>query len=115
MYIYQATLVEVTDGDSVQLLVDFGFRISQHQRMRLAGIDAPETRTAAGKAARAYLASIIPTGAFVIRTEKDRKEKFGRYLVHIVLPDGSTVNEAMVAAGHARPYDGGKRLPEVAP
>jgi micrococcal nuclease len=45
MYIYQAQLDRVIDGDTVDAMVDLGFSTWKHVRIRLAGIDAPETRT----------------------------------------------------------------------
>lgn len=78
--------------------------------MRLVGLDAPERSTEEGKAATAWIVSELATrgNACTVRTVKDRKEKYGRFLG--VFFFGSWVlNDALVAAGHARKYDGGKR------
>lgn len=110
MYEYRATLLRVVDGDTVHLEVDLGLDVRLQIGTRLAGIDAPELNTLAGKASRDYLRLLIPPGTPVtVRTEKDRREKYGRYLVWITMLDGVDVNGLLVAEGHARPYDGGAR------
>lgn len=107
-YAYRATLVRVVDGDTVDLEMDLGFRITHALRVRLLGIDAPELRGAtreAGAAARDALhAMVAPAsegGALLVRTHKgDRRDGFGRYLA--TLFDGEVnINARMVEAGQA--------------
>lgn len=110
-YIRNATMVRVVDGDTVDLNVDLGCDISVKMRCRLDGINAPEMKTAEGKASKAYLEQLFPAGTeLVVQTVKDRKEKYGRYLA-VLFGDGVTgsVNDALVAQGLAASYDGGKR------
>lgn len=111
-YEYAALVVAVVDGDTVDLDIDLGLRTFRRDRFRLAGVDAPELRAAdpePGRAAKAELARLLPMGAAVtVRTEKDRTEKYGRWLA-TVLNGAVNVNERMVTGGFAKPYDGGPR------
>ena len=88
MFTYQTKLIEVIDGDTVDLLIDLGFGVHVKERCRLYGIDAPEMPTEAGKAAKAYLESLIgaATGELYVATRKmtrkpkEKTDKYGRYL-----------------------------------
>lgn len=112
-----ATIVGVVDGDTVDVLIDFGFRLRQDHRVRLAGIDAPEVNAAGpeGEAARDWLRARLPVGQAVELVTVKPKDKFGRFLATVwrVTSDGRTemdsVNAELVANGLARPYDGGAR------
>lgn len=104
-YTYSATIVRVVDGDSAYAEVSLGFHLKLEISMRLEGINAPELNTAAGKLARDYLKSLIPAGtAVLIRTYKDPKDKYGRWLARIYR-DKVDVNKEMLAAGHAVEYN----------
>ena len=125
MFPYQAKLFQVIDGDTVDLLIDLGFGVHVRERCRLYGIDAPEMPTEAGKAAKAYLESLIgaATGELFVATRKmtrkpkEKTDKYGRYLA--VLYDGgydveadvdeikinmmpTSINSRMIYAGHAK-------------
>ena len=96
MFTYQAKLIEVIDGDTVDLLIDLGFGVHVRERCRLYGIDAPEMPTAQGQAAKAYLESFIGAAAGdlhvqtikMARRPKEKTDKYGRYLA--VLYDATT-------------------------
>ena len=110
MYEYQATVERIVDGDTVELLVDLGFKIRVSWVIRLAGINAPEKNTPEGKDALTYLASLIPPGTGItLHSIKDHQEKYGRYLGVLVDARGQDINYLMVATRHAVEYDGGKR------
>jgi micrococcal nuclease len=112
---YVKKVSKVVDGDTIDVEIDLGFDISFSSRVRLAGIDTPESRTAdkmekvLGLEAKAYLKHQIESAkAVVIKTEKmDSSEKYGRILGWVFL-DGATVslNEKMIADGHAWGYMG---------
>lgn len=108
LYEYNARVLRVVDGDTVQLDVDLGFDIRQRMTVRLYGINAPEMSTPGGKPARDHLVGMLPTGATVrLETLKDRKEKYGRYLARIYAEspaDMLDVNAKMIEDGHAVPY-----------
>lgn len=109
MYDYRAVVRSVHDGDSLRVDIDLGFGIwTSNQALRLYGLDAPELGTAEGSAARDWLRLILPVGTRVaIRTEKDRGDKYGRWLATVRNELGeNTVNELAIAMGHAKPWDG---------
>jgi micrococcal nuclease len=110
-YVRQATIVSITDGDTVVLDTDLGCDIRLTQKCRLSGINAPEKNTQAGKDAKKYIESLLAVGdSIVIKTYKDEKEKYGRYLAVLFLPNSQvSVNQTMIDAGHAVPYNGEKR------
>lgn len=97
-------VTRVVDGDSVKIavLVDVG-------TLRVVGIDAPELATAAGKQSKRFAESILPLGHVLLVRLEQQREKFGRLLGNIQLPDGEWLSEAMVSQKYARRYDGGKR------
>ena len=116
---YVKKVTKVVDGDTIDVEIDLGFDISFSSRVRLAGIDAPESRTkdkmekALGLEAKAYLKSQIDSAkTVVIKTEKmDSSEKYGRILGWLFL-DGSEVsmNEKMIADGYAWGYLGDTKV-----
>lgn len=108
MFEYWASPRRFIDGDTVELDIDLGFHIVYTEKVRLAGIDAPERGTDAGRDAASWLRVNMPSSIFV-RTEKDRKEKYGRYLAWLWPIDlaqdyrrENSLNMLMVAAGMAR-------------
>ena len=115
MYEYRAKVAYIHDADTVRLDVDLGFGVwTRRQPFRLFGIDAPELGSEAGRAARDWLRDLLPVGTdLIVLTHKDKGDKFGRMLadLYLVTPDGSnlSINDQLIDAGHARPYDGGTR------
>lgn len=103
-YVYAAKLVKVTDGDTVVLEVDLGFRLKATMPIRLLGINAPEIRDLAGRLARQWVTDWFTANpSFTVATAKD-PEKYGRWLGVIHPYSGASLNEALVAAGQAVPY-----------
>jgi micrococcal nuclease len=120
MYEYHVKKVNnVVDGDTIDVDIDLGFDISFSSRVRLAGIDTPESRTTnkaekvLGLEAKEYVKSKIKDAKdIVIKTEKmDSSEKYGRILGWLFL-DGSkvSVNEQMIAEGYAWGYLGDTKV-----
>lgn len=115
MFEYKAIVIKVVDGDTVDVQVDLGFDTFRNVKLRLKGINTPETRTkdteekTAGMAAKARLAQLIYGLEVVVKTYKDRSEKYGRYLADIFLDDGRCVNSILLEEGYAKPYNGEKR------
>lgn len=103
MFEYQAQVVKVIDGDTVDLLCDLGFHVRIAIRTRLLGIDAPELGTPAGKAARDWLTAEL-TGACTVRTFRVPGDKYGRWLAVITHPVLGDVAAALMAKGHAAGY-----------
>ena len=112
MYTYKAKLDRVIDGDTVDANIDLGFDITIHKRIRLAGIDTPESRTrdfeekARGLASKDKLIELLGDGNFVL--ESKEVGKYGRVLgtLHI---DDMNINDTLVKEGFAVEYDGGTK------
>jgi micrococcal nuclease len=114
MYEYRVKKVTgVVDGDTIDVELDLGFNISYSQRVRLAGIDTPESRTTDKKEKALRLKDVLSKAqVIVIRTElPDSSEKYGRILGWLFL-DGAekSVNEALVADGYAWGYLGDTKI-----
>lgn len=120
MYEYLVKKVtKVVDGDTIDVEIDLGFSISFSSRVRLAGIDTPESRTTnkeekvLGLEVKKKLGDLINNAkSIVIRTEKmDSTEKYGRILGWLYLDGESlSVNEALVAGGYAWGYLGDTKV-----
>ena len=124
MYEYYVRKVEnVVDGDTIDVLIDLGFDILFASRVRLAGIDTPESRTkdlaekALGLEAKEYLKKALKDAkSVVIKTEKmDSSEKYGRILGWVYV-DGNTVsiNDMMINDGYAWGYLGDTKVKDFA-
>jgi len=112
MYEYRAVVIRVVDGDTVDLHIDQGLEIYRLTRVRLASINTaelnspnPEQRELAQRA-QDWLRAKLPAGTqTTIKTFKDRREKYGRYLVMVYLDgDEVSINEQLVSNGLAVPY-----------
>ena len=115
MYEYKAIIRRVVDGDTVDITLDLGFDILYNNRIRLVGINTPESRTrdleekARGLAAKDRVLELCPVGSTVtVKTQKDGKGKYGRILGEIFVGD-INVNQQLVSEGHAVEYFGGKK------
>jgi micrococcal nuclease len=116
MYEYFVKEVKsVVDGDTIDVVLDLGFNILYAQRVRLAGIDTPESRTkdraekALGLEAKDYLKKkLAGAKTVVIRTEKlDSSEKYGRILGWLYVDgSGESINNQMIEDGYAWGYLG---------
>lgn len=108
VYERTATVGKVVDGDTLHLYVDLGCDITVAMTVRLAGLNAPETSTVAGRAAKAYVEKWVTTHGpvFRLRTAKDRREKYGRYLADLLpaIEGGPSLCQELLADGHAVPY-----------
>ena len=117
MYEYSCKIVRVVDGDTVDVDIDLGFGIIYaNQRIRLYGIDTPESRTRDltekkfGKLASRFLAESLGETS-VLRTRLDSKGKYGRILGEFLVYDAKTdrqmtVNEIMIRDHLAVAYHG---------
>ena len=112
MFEYKCKIVRVVDGDTVDVDIDLGFGVwLQKQRIRLYGIDTPESRTRDleekkyGLAAKNFLTKWLSGGGITIKTHKDAKGKFGRILGELWCFDVN-VNQKMIDQHHAVKYHG---------
>lgn len=110
-YLYNATITNVVDGDTVDALVDLGFSFFSKMRFRLYGIDTPEkndkspTVRALGNDASEYLKKTLTDKRVTVQSVE--KDKYGRWLAKITLaPDAQTINEQMITLGYAKAYFG---------
>jgi micrococcal nuclease len=120
MYEYRIkNVTNVVDGDTIDVDIDLGFNISFFSRVRLAGIDTPESRTrdlkekALGLESKEYLKAILKNAKnIVIKTEKpDSSEKYGRILGWLyVNGDTVSVNDHMIENGYAWGYLGDAKV-----
>lgn len=120
MYEYKCVIVRVIDGDTVDVDIDLGFDVwLKDQRIRINGIDAPESRTSDpvekifGLAAKAKVEELL-SPVMVLRTIIDRdgsdaKGKFGRILGDFILGNGRSIGEILVEEGYAARYYGQSR------
>ena len=115
MYRYKVSVVRVVDGDTVDVDIDLGFGMTyKKQRVRMLGIDTPESRTRDlvekkfGKASKAHLQSILERDD--IELVSHDKGKFGRILGELFLGDSSySINQQMIDEHHAVAYTGGNK------
>ena len=114
MYEYAVKkIVKIVDGDTIDIEIDLGFSLTKKERVRLAGIDTPESRTrdleekAEGLLAKSFLEKQLDEAVDLrVKTEKDGK--YGRMLGW--LHDGDkNINKYMVIKGYAWEYEGGKK------
>ena len=112
MFEYKCKVTNVVDGDTVDVDIDLGFGVwLRDQRVRLHGIDTPESRTSDpseklyGKAAAEFLKKWLDGGDVTIKTHKDERGKFGRILGELWVFD-TNVNRKMIEEHHAVEYHG---------
>ena len=118
MYTYFVKSVDrVVDGDTIDISIDLGFDLTKKERVRLAGIDTPETRTKnlkekeMGYQATEFLEMhLMEATNLTVKTEKDGK--FGRMLgwLYKSEKDVTSINEIMIDEGYAWSYDGGTKV-----
>ena len=113
MYEYRIKeITKIVDGDTIDAIIDLGFDILHSARIRLYGIDTPESRTRDkvekkyGLMAKKYLTECLKTdNPITLQTHKEEKGKFGRILGEIIIDD-ININNMMVENYHAVPYHG---------
>lgn len=103
MYEYACRVVRVLDGDTVEVQIDLGFRLTYATKVRLAGIAAPELKTGEpGAKSKAMLTDLLldKPGVTVITIKGKEFEKYGRVLGTFMV-GGVNANVWMVAGGYA--------------
>jgi micrococcal nuclease len=118
-YIYRIKEIhKVVDGDTIDASIDLGFDISLEKRIRLAGVDTPESRTtdlkekAMGLESKEWLKKKLEGAKdIIIKTElPDSTEKYGRIIGHLFINRQETsLNNQMIDEGYALAYDGGTK------
>jgi len=130
-YIYRIrSIAKVVDGDTIDAAIDLGFDISLSKRIRLAGIDTPESRTKdeyekkLGLESKEWLKKHLEGAKdIIVKTElPDSTEKYGRIIGHLYVGDAEvsavnrkkSVNNQMIDEGYAWEYDGGTKKKDFA-
>ncbi len=122
-FVYRATLDRVVDGDTFDCILDLGFDVKLHkQRVRLHGIDTPESRTRdlaekkkglEAKARNKELLESVSSKSGYFRLKSYGVGKYGRVLGEIFIMDKDEkticINNQLITEGHAYVYDGGKK------
>ena len=116
MFEYSCKLVKVIDGDTIDIDIDLGFGVwLRNQRIRMYGIDTPESRTRDldekkyGLAAKAFLTEMLDDSHLILKTHKDERGKFGRILGEIWRTTNfadQSINNYMIEKHHAVAYYG---------
>lgn len=112
MYKYKAKIDRVVDGDTMDIVIDLGFKVTTHQRIRLQGIDTPETYSVKkdseeykkGMKAKNFVLKRVEenNSEAIIETEKDTG-KYGRYIATVWLADNSiSLNQELIDKGYAK-------------
>src|SRR6056300_23256 len=117
MYEYNCKIVRVVDGDTVDIDIDLGFGIwLRNERVRVLGIDAPETRTRdlaekeKGLESKAFVEGMLPVGSKQVLISKGFNGKFGRILGTFKFYDGlkdrwTDLSTIMIERGYAEVYN----------
>lgn len=114
-HVYRAKVLRIVDGDTIDVDLDLGFTVwMRKQRIRLAGIDTPESRTrnkeekVRGLLSKAKLKELCPTGSTIkVKTELDKERgKFGRILGTLINSEETNVNQFLIENNYAVAYHG---------
>jgi endonuclease YncB( thermonuclease family) len=117
-FFYEAKVDRIVDGDTVDFIIDLGFDVFHKARVRLHGVNTPETRTRdleekeLGIAAKDYVYDwLAATDSVFIKTIKDGSGKYGRILGYVYSDQSmlKCLNDDIIDSGHGEPYYGGKR------
>lgn len=112
MYTYKARLIRIVDGDTIDAEIDLGFDTIVRKRIRLYGINTPETRTKdlkekeKGLAAKQRLTELLKS-EFIVETILNKRGKYGRVLGTVYVMENEqkvNINETLVSEGHAVKY-----------
>lgn len=113
-WIYNAEVKKVIDGDTFDIVIDLGFDTLKKGRVRLYGVNTPESRTSnleekkMGLAAKEFTDQWLTAANHKVKIETiiDKNEKYGRVLARVWNETGECLNEAIVKSGLAREYFG---------
>ena len=113
-WIYNAEVKKVVDGDTFDIVIDLGFDTLKKGRVRLYGVNTPESRTKnieekkMGLAAKEFTDQWLTSSSHKVKIETiiDKNEKYGRVLAKVWNDAGACLNDDIIAAGLAREYFG---------
>ena len=88
-YTYEAAIDRVIDGDTLLVVIEVGFGIKVHDKLRLRGIDTPELGTPEGDRAKKFVQGLFPVGTtIIIKSHKSRTDTHGRFVVDVLYKEG---------------------------
>lgn len=108
MYTYNATVLKVIDGDTLQLNIDLGFRVGFKANCRLNGLNTSELNSKNEEErldairSKAFLESTAPAGSSV-KIVSASLDKYGRPLIELLV-GRNNINQQMISEGYAKPY-----------
>ena len=105
-YEYKAKVINVVDGDTIDALVDLGFKVQIMQRLRLARVDTPERTQPGYAAARDFVKGLLEGKEVTITTHK--VSKWGYFLADVVI-DGRDVSDLLIVSNLGKSYNGGTK------
>ena len=112
-YTYEAAVDRVIDGDTLLVVIEVGFHIKVHDKLRLRGIDTPELGTPEGDRAKKFVEGLLPVGStIIVKSHKSRVDSHGRFVVDVlykegvedpqeILKDAVYLNQQLIDEGHA--------------
>jgi micrococcal nuclease len=107
LYFYSAKIKSVYDGDTIRADISLGFGIFiKNEKIRLLNINAPEIRGDSkedGRRSRDYLRSRVLNKNVILKTYRDKKGKYGRWLAEIFVND-ENINNTMIKLGYAKSF-----------
>lgn len=114
LYFYKAEVKKIIDGDTLDIVIDLGFDTLRKTRVRLYGINTPESRTSnpeeklLGLAAKEFVEQWIDKNKFEVKIQTilDKNEKYGRVLALVWDDNNNCLNKEMISNGYAREYFG---------
>jgi micrococcal nuclease len=113
LYYYEAYVINIVDGQKLDVIINLGFGLRKAERIRLKGIDTPEIYTSddlekkAGELVKQLVKDKIENHHIILKTYKE--DSFGRYLADVYLDENQTLNEYLNLHGFARPYKRGQK------
>ena len=105
-YEYKAKVINVVDGDTIDALVDLGFKVQIMQRLRLTRVDTPERTQPGYAAARDFVRGLVEGKEVTITTHK--VSKWGYFLADVVI-DGRDVSDLLIVSNLGKSYNGGTK------
>lgn len=114
-WVYRASVTNVVDGDTLDVVIDAGFRATRTERLRLLGVNTPERKGPTrldGDAARDYVTLWVelasdPGEPWPLLVQTEQSDAFGRYLGTVwSRADGRCLNDDLLSTGHAVPFKG---------
>ena len=109
MFEYAATALHVVDGDTLDVVVDLGMRVSIEQRIRLYGINTPERGQPGATEATAMLTALVMGAPGLIASTVKPHDKYGRWLARLRTTACPDVAQALIDAGLGVAYWGGAK------